>query len=422
VSGGEHRSGPGRALAHDGLPYWLDEPYTPRPPLTGDVEVEACVIGAGVGGLSCARRLAEHGIETLVLERDTVAGGASGRNGGFLIAGLAPFHNDAIELYGRDYARRAYARTLAVQEEMYALAAELGVGDAVRRVGSLRVSASAEEAEHVRRHAAALGADGFPARLLERNELPPALRRSARNACLTEHDGSLQPARWIRALAEAVERTGVRIHEGSAAEAPVRAPREGPVTVVSRDPPASTAGGAAPRAAGAGRIRARHVIVAADGALPALVPGYRRRVRARRLHMVATEPLPGRIVDQLVYARWGYEYFQQRPDGCVLAGGFGDLDGEASYTDRGDGDPRIWGRIERYLREDVAVEARVTHRWTGTVGYSDDRRPYVGPVPGRAGLWVAGGYSGTGNVPGFLAGRQLGDMVAGVALEPLFRS
>ena len=112
----------------DGLPFWLDEPYKARPPLTGDVEVEACVIGAGVGGLSCARRLAEHGIETLVLERDTVAGGASGRNGGFLIAGLAPFHNDAVELYGRDYARRVYARTLAVQEEMYALAARAGRG------------------------------------------------------------------------------------------------------------------------------------------------------------------------------------------------------------------------------------------------------------------------------------------------------
>jgi gamma-glutamylputrescine oxidase len=377
-------------LIADGLPYWLDEPYQARPPLSGDVEVEACVIGAGVAGLSCARRLAEHGLETLVLERDTVAGGASGRNGGFLIAGLAPFHNDAVELYGRDYARRVYARTLAAQEEMYELAAELGVGDAVRRVGSLRVSSSEEEAEHVRGHVAALSEDGFPARLLERDELPPALRGCSWNACLTEHDGSLHPARWIRALAGHAERAGVGIHEG-------------------------------PLMLSAGSVRARHVIVAADGALPRLVPSYDGRVRARRLHMVATEPLRERVVDQLVYARWGYEYFQQRPDGRILAGGFGDLDGEASYTDRTDGDPRIWERIERYLREDVGVEAAVTHRWTGTVGYSDDRRPYVGQVPGRPGLWVAGGYSGTGNVPGFLAGMCLADMVAGTAAgEPLF--
>jgi glycine/D-amino acid oxidase-like deaminating enzyme len=164
------------------------------------------------------------------------------------------------------------------------------------------------------------------------------------------------------------------------------------------------------------------VIVAADGAIPALVPQYDGRVRARRLHMVATAPLSERIVDQLVYARWGYEYFQQRPDGRILAGGFGDIDGADSYTDSAEGSPRIWELIERYLREDIAAEARVTHRWTGTVGYSEDRRPFVGPVPGRPGLYVAGGYSGTGNVPGFLAGQELADTVAGKAGEPLFRA
>jgi glycine/D-amino acid oxidase-like deaminating enzyme len=384
----------------DGLPYWLDEPYEPRPPLTGDVEVEACVIGAGVGGLSCARRLAAHGIETLVLERDTVAGGASGRNGGFLIAGLAPFHNDAVELWGRDWARRVYARTLEAQEEMYALAQELGVGDAVRRVGCLRVSSSEEEAEHVRRHAAALREDGFPAELLECDELPPPLRRSAWNGCLTDHDGSLQPARWIRALAGDAERAGVRICEGSE----VRAPIDGALILEG------------------GTVRAQHIIVAADGALPSLVPAYDGRVRARRLHMVATEPVPERIVHQLVYARWGYEYFQQRPDGRVLAGGFGDVDGDASYTDSGVGEPRIWDRIERWLREEIGVDAPVTHRWTGTVGYSEERRPLVGPVPRRPGLWVAGGYSGTGNVPGFLAGQELADMIAGRAGAAVFRS
>ena len=389
------------SAAHDHLPFWLDEPYEPRPPLAGDVQVEACVIGAGVGGLSCARRLARHGIETLVLERATVAAGASGRNGGFLIAGLAPFHNDAIELYGREWAARVYARTLEAQEEMYALAAELGVGDAVRRVGSLRVSASKAEAEHVRRHVQSLNEDGFPAQLLERDELPPALQRSAWNACLTDHDGSLQPARWIRSLAGHAERAGARIHEGSEVQAPVDG-----TLILER-----------------GSVSAKHVVVAADGALPRLVPAYEGRVRARRLHMVATEPLGERIVDQLVYSRWGYEYFQQRPDGRILAGGFGDVDGDASYTDSGDGDPRIWDRIERYLREDIGVDAPITHRWTGTVGYSEERRPFVGPAPGRPVLWVAGGYSGTGNVPGFMAGQELADMIAGANTgEPLFRS
>lgn len=382
-----------------GTPYWLDAPYEPRAPLAADVEVEACVIGAGVGGLSCARRLAQHGIDTLVLERGTVAGGASGRNGGFLLAGIAAFHVDARERLGPERARLIYRRTLEAQREIYELAAELGAQDAVRRTGLLRASASEEEAEHVRRQAEALRADGFPAELVERAELPAALRRSAFNGCLTENDGTLHPARWIRLLAEAAERAGARICEGT----PARAPRDGELETPS------------------GRVRARHVVVAADGALPELVPFYEGRVRARRLHMVATAPFGERVLERPVYTRWGFEYVQQTPDGRLLAGGFSDLDGPGSYTDRDEGAPAVWDRIERWLHEDLGVEADVTHRWVGTVGYSDDGLPYAGAVPGEPGLYVLGGYCGHGNVPGYLAGRELADLIAGVPdVRPLF--
>ncbi len=374
------------------LPYWLDEPYEPRPALSGDVDVEACVIGAGVGGLSCARRLAQRGIETLVLERDTVAGGASGRNGGFLLAGMAAFYPDARERLGADHARRTYARTLQAQDEIFELARELDVADAVRRTGLLRVAASEEEADHVRRHVATLNVDGFPGRLVERDQLPPALRHSFHNACLTDHDGALHPARWIRALGRAAEQAGARIHERTTVRAPVSAAE------VTTD---------------MGTVRARHVVVAADGALKALVPGS--PVRTRRLHMVATEPLPERLVDCPVYARWGYEYFQQAPDGRLLAGGFSDLDAERSYTDRDEGSPEVWDRIERYLGEDLGVTAPVTHRWVGTVGYSEDGLPLVGE---RDGVYVAGGYSGHGNVLGYMAGQELADRIAAARGSP----
>ena len=384
------------------VPYWLDSPYEPRLALEGRVEVDACVIGGGVGGLSCARRLAELGIETLVLERGTVAGGASGRNGGFLLAGVAAFHNDARELYGRERNRRIYARTLSAQQEIYELAAALGLGDSVRRVGSLRVAVSEEEAERVRGQVRALREDGFPGELVERDELPPVLRRRGLCACLVDHDAALHPARWYRALAEAAERAGARICEGTAVRAPVPAPGEGEV----RTP--------------GGSIRARHVVVAADGALPVLVPEYEGRVGPRRLHIVASEPADG-VVEQLVYPRWGYEYFQQRPDGRLLLGGFSDLDGPASYTEREEGSPDIWARLESYLRDELGLDTRVSHRWVGVVGYTDDQLPFVGEVPGRPGLHVAGGYSGHGNVPGYLAGQEIADAIAGVTSdEPLF--
>ena len=395
------------------VPFWLDAPYAPRPPLDGDIEVEACVIGGGVGGLSCARRLAEHGIETVLLEAGTVAGGASGRNGGFLIAGTAAFHNDARERFGVERARTMYARTLAAQQDVYLLAGKLGAGDAVRQVGLLRLAVSEEEAEHVREHAAALREDGFPGETVEREDLPRALQRTGLVGCLTDNDAALHPARWYRLLAKAAEEAGARIHEGTRVRAPAAAPGEGPVVVE----PAAGGGDGARRAGGS--VHARHVVVAADGALPALVREYAGRVRSRRLHMVATEPVPATI-DTMVYARWGFEYLQQRPDGRILVGGFSDVDAESSYTDSDAGSPLIWDRVERYLRDDLGVEPAISHRWAGVVGYSDDALPYVGEVPGRPGLYVSGGYSGVGNVPGFMCGRDIADTIAGAGPEPVF--
>jgi glycine/D-amino acid oxidase-like deaminating enzyme len=245
------------------------------------------------------------------------------------------------------------------------------------------VSASAQEADHVRRPVEALREDGFPAELIERDDLPAALRRPFHNACLTPNDGAMHPARWIKALARAAEEAGARIYEGTPVEIPLAALP----------------------------VHARHVVVAADGALPALIPALADRVRARRLHMVATEPLPGRLVDCPVYARWGFEYFQQTPDGRLLAGGFSDVDGDASYTDRYEGDPAVWERIESYLAETLGVTAPITHRWVGIVGYTDDLLPFVGEVPGSPGLYAAGGYSGHGNVLGYMAGKELAYLV-----------
>ncbi len=352
------------------------------------------MVGAGVAGLSCALHLARAGVDVVVLERDVVAAGASGRNGGFLLAGMPDFYPEARERHGAERARAIYAATLEAQERIYELAGELGLSHAVRRCGALRVAASEEEARAVRRQVEALREDGLPGELLERDELPQALRGWAHNACLTPHDGALHPGHWIRGLARAAERAGARLYERSPVSAPVPAPAEGPL----RTPE--------------GELTAAQVVVAADGALPALVPGLAARVRPRRLHMVATAAHPRRVLDRPVYSRQGLDYVQQEPGGRLLAGGFSDLDAAASYTDREEGDPRVWERIERWLREDLGVPEPATHRWVGVVGYSEERLPCVGELDGRPGLHVAGGYSGHGNVPGFMAGAELARAIA----------
>ena len=381
------------------LPLWHDDPYEEREPLAGRRETDVLVIGAGIGGLSCAWHLAERGVDCTVVEASTAAGGASGRNGGFLVAGAAPAHQDAIRLFGHDVAVGIYRATLASEQRIYEIAEEIGAAEQFAHVGCLRVTWEPEELEHARVQYEAMRADDLPAEWVDEADLPSIVRRPGRVGVFSPPDATMHPARWVRAFSRAIEARGVHIFERSPVPEPLDAARNGGFAV----------------RAGAGSVHAQRVVVAADGALPQLVPHYAPSVRTKRLHMVATAPIGERLVPCAIGARWGYEYLQQRPDGRIAVGGFSDEDGAGaadSYTTAEQASPVIHARLERFLRDDLGVEAPVTHRWIGLVGYSRDERPFVGAVPRHDGLFVAGGYNGTGNLNGFTAGRIVSELLA----------
>jgi gamma-glutamylputrescine oxidase len=381
------------------LPLWQDDPYEERAPLTGDRETDVLVIGAGIAGLSCAWHLAERGVDCTVVEASTAASGASGRNGGFLVAGAAPAHQDAIALFGHDIAVGIYRATLASEQRVYEIAEEIGAAKHFAHVGHLRVTWEPDELEHARIQFEAMRADDLPAEWVEEGDLPAIVRAPGRVGVFSPPDATMHPARWVRAFSRAIEDRGVPVFERSAVPEPLAAARNGGFAVTAGD----------------GTVHAQRVVVAADGALPQLVPAYAQAVRTKRLHMVATAPIAGRVVPYAIGIRWGFEYLQQRPDGRVAIGGFSDHDGEGaadSYTTVEQASPQVHDRIERFLRDELGVDAPITHRWIGLVGYSRDQRAYVGPVPQHDGLFVAGGYNGTGNLNGFTAGRILSELLA----------
>lgn len=371
-------------------PLWQDEPYAGRAALQGDATCDVCVVGAGIGGIALARRLHAAGADVLVLEADVVGGGATGRNGGFFIAGAAPMYHRGVAAFGRDRARRVHAATLAAQDEMLRAADEIGAAGHFSVTGLLRLGLDAQEADDVRAHHAALRADGFPAELVGGDDLPRALRRPGRLALLTGGDGSVHPVRWVRALA-----AGLPVRERTRVTAPP-----------------ALAGDRVTVATDRGTVTAGRVVVAADAALPALVPAA-GTVRPRRLQMLATAPVAPGLLPQPVYAREGHEYAQQLPGGRVTLGGFSDLDGEAGWTDAPTVSAPVQERLERWLREELGLAApEITHRWAGVVGYADLALPRVGPAPGSGErIWGMGGYNGTGHVQAWVAARIVAERI-----------
>src|SRR3954465_1657899 len=79
-----------------------------RPTLSHDLDADLCVIGAGLAGLTIAREVARRGWSVAVLEADCVAGGASGRHGGFVSPGFAERIAAIVERVGPSRAKELW--------------------------------------------------------------------------------------------------------------------------------------------------------------------------------------------------------------------------------------------------------------------------------------------------------------------------
>jgi gamma-glutamylputrescine oxidase len=356
-------------------PYWLEDPE-PRPArvrLGGPADVE--IVGAGITGCSAAHTLAEGGLRVRVHDAREVAGGASGRNGGFALRGGAMAYDVAREWLGAEEARAYWNLT---EEYLGRLAA--AVGDAFRAVGSLRLSADGEERDELEREFEALREDGFDAEW--RAELPPPLDGRFPGALFHPADGSVQPARLTRRLASRAVEAGVEIVEHHRVE--------------SLD-----------------ELEAECVLVATDGYPSGLLGRIEGLIIPTRAQMIATKPIEEMLFDRPHYGRHGFDYWQQLEDGRILAGGFRDADMSTEFTSEEQTTVPIQDALETFLSELVGRPLEVTHRWAGIFGLVLDFMPVVGRVPEDDRVWVCGGYSGHGNVLGFMCGDLVAQAMLG---------
>jgi gamma-glutamylputrescine oxidase len=354
-------------------------PWRSARPAAGPVDV--AVVGAGVTGCACALALAERGLRVAVYDARTVAGGASGRNGGFALRGAAPAYDAARTQLGAERATELWRLTERALDAMAPIA-----GDALVRRGSLRLAVDAAEREAIRREHDALRADGFAAEWLTELDAPCAGRFVA--ALRHPSDGSLDAARWVRRLAGAAAARGAMFREQTRVESLAQLPAE-------------------------------RVLVATDGYTHGLVPALDAAIAPARGQVVATEPLRQRLFEVPHYARDGYDYWQQLPDGRLIVGGWRDIALEAETTREEAVTPAIQERIEEFLASLLGRVPRITHRWAGIFGVTESRLPFVGPLAGNERIWVSAGYSGHGNVLGFACGTLVGRALAGEDVQEL---
>lgn len=389
------------------MSFWhatVPDDLTPRSGLPGDLEVDVAIVGGGLTGLWTAWYLlaAAPGTRIAVLEKEIAGFGASGRNGGWCSA-LFPVSVAALaRRHGREAAIRMRAAMVATVDEVARAGAEAGVDFDYAKGGTVSYARGPAQLASARAEAATAEAYGVDAIELwgpERVRAAGALGAAFDPACARVH-----PAKLVRGLARAIEDRGATVYEGT-------------------EVTGWTAGSVR---TSRGEIRAERIVVALEG-YGATVPQTHRSVLPLYSLMIATEPLPDAVWDEI-----GIAHGQTFADFRHLLV-YGQRTADNRFAFGGRGAPYHWGSrilpsfdLEPRVFERLAVELRdlfpqlppfeVAHRWGGPLGVPRDWHASV-RFDRATGLASAGGYVGDGLATTNLAGRTLADLLTGADTE-----
>ena len=391
----------GSVTVNGNVSFWWDElgvPERTRPPLPGDTDADVAIVGAGYTGLWTAYYLAalQPDLRIVVLEQRFAGFGASGRNGGWLTNSVT----GGRARYGREGGAAQQRALNESVDEVIAVAAREGIDADIVRGGELEVART--PAQLARLQASAAEEAAWPHTDVEVLDAAATAARiriaGAMGSLWHPHCARIHPAKLVRGLAEAVEKRGVAIHEGTRVTAiePGRAVTEH------------------------GTVTATHVIRATEGFTPNL-RGEHRTWLPMNSSMIVTEPLPA---DVWAAIGWDgretlgdfahvYMYAQRTADDRIAFGGRGV---PYRYGSRVDADGATQVRTIRSLSDllrrffPAAAEVPIAHAWAGVLGVPRDWAATVG-LDRSTGLGWAGGYVGTGVTATNLAGRTLADLV-----------
>ena len=392
---------------------WLDQletPITSRPPLGGNADVDVAIVGAGYGGLWSAYSLlrADPSLRVLVVEREMVGFGASGRNGGWCVGELAGGLEGAIATWGADAGIAMTHAIIDTVDEIAKVVSAEGIECGFEPGGVIRLARTAPQLARQRTEVEEYRHHGFGHDVLR----PLSAGETTGRVAATDVLGGLhytpcarvQPAQLARGLAEVVERLGATIVEHTSATDIIAGSTAGRAMVVTDR----------------GTVRA-DVVVRATEAYTRDLPGLRRALVPLYSLMVATEPLDAAMWDAIGLRRREtfaddrrmVIYGQRTTDDRIAFGGrgapyrFGSGIDAATESSCGVHD-RISATLIELFPQLAGVE--ITHRWGGVLGVPRDWRPSVG-LDRSTGIAWAGGYVGEGVAAANLAGRTIADLV-----------
>jgi gamma-glutamylputrescine oxidase len=367
------------------------------PALDADVACDVCIVGAGLAGLSAAIDLADAGFTVAVLEARQVGWGASGRNGGQALVGLACDMQVIEAQVGREAARQVWDATVEAVALIHERCRRFAI-DCEWRDGFLAAAVTARRAQELAQWVEALARDYGYDRMQQigRADLPQWIASPRYQAAAFDPgSGHMHPLKYTLGLARAAAGLGVKIFEQTRA-LEVR--------------PGRLAAVRAARAA----VHCSHVLLAGNVYLGELVPRLAARIMPVGTFIAATRSLGAQRAQSLLPrgcavadTQWVLDYFRLSADHRMIFGG------RVSYSTI---PPR---RLPEAMRRRMAgvfpqlADVPVEFAWGGYVDITMNRAPDFGRVADN--IYYLQGFSGHGLALSGLAGRLVAEAIRGTA-------
>ncbi len=390
-------------------PYWTDRTDAPEPaaPLAGGISCDVLVVGGGLTGLWAAieARASDPSADIVLVEAETIAFGASGRNGGFFSESLTHGIAHGAELWPDDLSTLLRLGRQNVRE-IVAFTEDEGINAGIRLCGKTAVATQPHHLDALEAAHALNEHYGEHVTLLDRAEMQLDVASPTYLGGLRYRTGGglLDPAALTWGLAGAARRRGVRIHESTR----VRSMRGGRTSVeVATD---------------AGSIRARSVVLATN-AYPPLLRRLRHRVMPIYDHVLVTEPLSPTALASIGWAQAQgltdvgnqFHYYRRTPDDRILWGGYDAIYYFGNRTDAAreqrDASHRLLAR--QFFETFPQLEGlRFTHRWAGLIDSTSRFTPVFGTALGGRVAYTVG-FTGLGVAASRFGARVALDLLAG---------
>ena len=366
-----------------------------RAPLAGRVDVDVCVIGGGLSGLSTALELARRGRRVCVLEAERIAWGASGRNGGFVSPGYSAGYKTIARAVGADHAKALHRLSIEGAAAVAANLEQLGAAD-VDRVDGILSTSRYEATDSLKAHRDWLEREfDYRVEFRSRAQVREALTSPCYHQGLYNPNGfHLQPLNYARAIAREIERLGGGLFEASRVGA---LGQEGAVRIIFTE---------------GGQVRARDVVIACGGYTGGLAPQLQRSYLPIATYVMLTRPDKALIATAI------------RTTAAI-----GDNRRAGDYYRLVDGGERIlWGgkittrtteprQLARLLRRTMVAtypqlkDLEVDLAWSGLMSYARHLMPQIGLL--ADGLWYCTAFGGHGLNTTAIGGRVVAEAIAG---------